>query len=141
MNLLERALLLAKPEFYVRVFVDEGETMYSMLLDYQRMLEKRSDVGRSAHLLTYIDRLLAAFLQPSSKEKTKQETFFEPLSEREREILRLIAQGCTNQQIADLLVIALSTVKSHINNLYGKLGTNRRTEAIVIAREKGLLSD
>ena len=141
MNLLERALLLAKPEFYVRVFVDEGETMYSMLLDYQRMLEKRSDVGRPAHLLTYIDRLLAAFLQPSSKEKTKQETFFEPLSEREREILRLIAQGCTNQQIADLLVIALSTVKSHINNLYGKLGTNRRTEAIVIAREKGLLSD
>jgi LuxR family maltose regulon positive regulatory protein len=65
----------------------------------------------------------------------------EPLSERELDILRLIAAGRSNQEIAEKLVIALSTVKSHINNLYGKLGTNRRTEAIAIAREMGLLSE
>jgi LuxR family maltose regulon positive regulatory protein len=65
----------------------------------------------------------------------------EPLSERELEILRLIALGKTNKEIADTLVIAVSTVKSHINNLYGKLGTNRRTQAIAIARDLGLLSE
>jgi LuxR family maltose regulon positive regulatory protein len=65
----------------------------------------------------------------------------EPLSERELDILRLIATGRSNQEIAEILVIALSTVKSHINNLYSKLGTNRRTEAIAIARELGLLPE
>jgi ATP/maltotriose-dependent transcriptional regulator MalT len=57
------------------------------------------------------------------------------------EILRLIDAGRSNQEIAEILVIAVSTVKSHINNLYGKLGTNRRTEAIAIARQRGLLSE
>jgi LuxR family maltose regulon positive regulatory protein len=65
----------------------------------------------------------------------------EPLSERELDILQLIAIGRSNQEIAATLVIAVSTVKTHINNLYGKLGTNRRTEAIALARQLGLLAD
>jgi LuxR family maltose regulon positive regulatory protein len=64
----------------------------------------------------------------------------EPLSERELEVLRLISKGLTNQEIAAILVVATSTVKSHINHLYGKLGTNRRTQALAIARDLGLLS-
>jgi len=63
------------------------------------------------------------------------------LSAREREVLSLIADGLSNREIADRLVIALSTVKSHINNLYGKLGTQRRTQAISIARDLGLLEE
>jgi LuxR family maltose regulon positive regulatory protein len=63
------------------------------------------------------------------------------LSERELEILRLISQGHSNKEIADSLVIAVSTVKSHINSLYGKLGTHRRTQAVAIARDLGMLSD
>jgi LuxR family maltose regulon positive regulatory protein len=141
---LEHALTLARPEGFIRTFVDEGELMYLLLLDYQtRIKEKTSDGldGSSSNLLTYVDKLLAAFSQDIPVEKSMQDGIFEPLSERELEILRLIAAGKTNQEIADMLVVAVSTVKSHINNLYGKLSTNRRTEAIEIARQRGLLVD
>ena len=63
----------------------------------------------------------------------------EPLSERELEVLRLIAAGLSNQEIADEFVVALSTVKWHINNLYGKLGVSSRTQAVARARELHLL--
>jgi LuxR family maltose regulon positive regulatory protein len=141
---LERSLILAEPEGYVRIFVDEGEPMRRLLLDYRKVIKKKISDGidsESLHLLTYTDKLLAAFPQPAPVEKSKTGTMLEPLSEREMDILRLIATGRTNQEIADLLVIALSTVKSHINNLYGKLGANRRTQAISIARELGLLEE
>ena len=62
-----------------------------------------------------------------------------PLSEREMEVLNLIAAGRTNRDIADELVIALSTVKSHTHSIYGKLGVKNRTQAIALARELGLL--
>ena len=63
----------------------------------------------------------------------------EPLSARELEILRLIANGQSNQAIADTLVIAVSTVKRHINNIYGKLDVQSRTQALMRARELQLL--
>jgi LuxR family maltose regulon positive regulatory protein len=63
----------------------------------------------------------------------------EPLSEREREVLALIHVGLSNQQIADKLIIAQSTVKKHVNNIFGKLGTQSRTQALARARELGLL--
>jgi LuxR family maltose regulon positive regulatory protein len=141
---LEHSLTLAEPEGYIRIFVDEGERMRLLLLDYQSFIKKKisNDVdAESIRLLTYTDRLLEAFPQPASSGKPKSESLPDPLSERELDILRLIAAGRSNQEIADMLVIAVSTVKSHINNLYGKLGTNRRTEAITIAREQGLLMD
>ena len=63
----------------------------------------------------------------------------EPLSKRELEVLALIAEGLSNQEIADHLVISLSTVKGHTTNIYGKLGTHRRTQAAAKAKELGLL--
>jgi LuxR family maltose regulon positive regulatory protein len=141
---LEHALILADPEGFVRIFVDEGEPMHKFLLDYQSTIKKQIsiDIERDPiRLLTYIDRLLAAFSQPAPVEKPKKDSVPEPLSERELDILQLIATGRTNQEIADILIIALSTVKSHINNLYGKLGTQRRTQAISIARDLGLLEE
>jgi LuxR family maltose regulon positive regulatory protein len=141
---LEHALTLAEPEGYIRTFVDEGEPMYLLLLDYQTRSKKQTSdglEGDSSSLLTYVDKLLAVFSAHASGQRSEPVGVLEPLSERELEILQLIAAGKTNQEIAEKLVIALSTVKSHINNLYGKLGTNRRTEAIVIAREKGLLPE
>jgi len=141
---LERALTLAEPEGYIRLFVDEGEPMRSLLSEYQSTM--RNQVGKDIqpdrpHLITYTSRLLLAFSAPSSSAIEEHGKLIEPLSDRELNILRMIAAGRSNPEIAETLVIAVSTVKSHINNLYGKLGTNRRTEAIAIARELGLIDE
>jgi LuxR family maltose regulon positive regulatory protein len=144
LQLIEYALKLAEPEGFVRSFVDEGEPMRLLLIHLQSKLKQKLGVtidDSSLRLLTYTDKLLAAFSHPAPSGQANLESLTEPISERELEILRLIAAGKTNQEIADMLVIAVSTVKSHINNLYGKLGTNRRTEAILRARELGLLLD
>lgn len=66
------------------------------------------------------------------------QSLIEPLSERELQVLRLICEGKSNQEIADELVIALDTVKRHANNLYGKLGVKRRAQAIIQARKLGI---
>ena len=141
---LHRALALAEPEGFIRSFVDEGEPMRLLLLDYHTMSKKtlgdRLD-DESLRLLTYTDKLLASFSQPTPVEKPKPGTIFEPLSERELDILQLIATGQSNKEIAVLLVIAVSTVKSHINHIYGKLGAKNRVQAIALARSSGLLSD
>ena len=142
--LLEHVLKMAGPEGYIRIFVDEGHPMRLLLMEYKSVIKKKIADGvdvESLRLLTYTDKLLAAFSQPALGEKSKQKDMLEPLSEREMEVLQLIATGRTNKEIAEILVIAVSTVKSHIKNLYGKLGTNRRTQALALARDLGLLSD
>lgn len=63
----------------------------------------------------------------------------EPLTKREREVLQLIYEGLSNQEIAEKLVLALNTVKRHTSNIYGKLGVNSRTQAIARARQLGLI--
>ena len=141
---LNRALVLAEPEGFVRSFVDEGESMHRLLLDYQTVIEKKNGDGigdEFLRLLTYTEKLLAAFSEPASANEPKENAIHEPLSERELDILQLIATGRSNKEIAAILVIALSTVKSHINNLYGKLGARNRVQAIAIARSSGLLSE
>jgi LuxR family maltose regulon positive regulatory protein len=63
------------------------------------------------------------------------QSLIEPLTLRELEILKLIEAGCTNQDIADRLVISIPTVKRHISNIYGKLGAKSRTQAVSLGRE------
>jgi LuxR family maltose regulon positive regulatory protein len=141
---LERALTLAEPEGFVRTFVDEGEPMYRLILAVQSILKTRIRDGvenDSLRLWAYTGQLLAACPRGVADGEPGSKVLLEPLSERELGILQLIASGHTNQEIADILVIAVSTVKSHINHLYSKLGTNRRTQAIAIARDAGLLSE
>jgi LuxR family maltose regulon positive regulatory protein len=86
----------------------------------------------------YVQKLLAAFGAPASIAQTKQ-ALVEPLSEREQEVLGLLAQGLSNNDIASRLTLSLGTVKTHIANLYGKLGVNSRTQAQAKARSLGLL--
>ncbi len=75
----------------------------------------------------------------ASSLKPLASTLVEPLSEREREVLTLIAQGLSNQQIADALIVSVGTVKKHLNNIFGKLAVESRTQAVARARALGLL--
>ena len=138
---LERGLALAQPEGYLRLFVDEGEVMRSLILDFRFWMEKRGPrEGRS--LIGYVDELLAAFARPAipQSEVEDQETeILEPLSPRELEVLELIEQGLSNQEIADRLFLALSTVKGYTRTLFDKLQVERRTEAVARARALGWL--
>ncbi|MBL7065917.1 MAG: tetratricopeptide repeat protein [Anaerolineae bacterium] len=126
---LERALSLAEPAGYVRVFVDEGEPM-------ARLLYRAAARGIAPE---YAGRLLAAFpaLEPAAQEP--QADMVEPLSERELEVLRLIAEGLSNQEIARRLFLSLSTVKWHTSNIYGKLGVKNRTQSVAKARSLDIL--
>ena len=138
---LMRALSLAEPEGYVRTFVDLGEKMEFLISDFRFRIEKEGN----RRLLEYVNRLLAAFPLAHAASSHKSEIINlkseipEPLSERELAVLRLIAEGLSNQEIADRLVVAISTVKTHINNIYGKLGAGSRIQAVERARERGLL--
>jgi LuxR family maltose regulon positive regulatory protein len=140
---LERALSLAEPEGYVRVFVDEGDSIAALLM---RVAERRTPVAPYAvSLLDAFPRTKGQGLRTETAESTRSvlrsqsSVLVEPLTEREIEILQLIAAGRSNQAIADTLVIAVSTVKKHINNLYGKLEARSRTQALLRARELNLL--
>ncbi len=93
----------------------------------------------------YVQKLLAVFpeiepeqLEPSKTQASKS-ILIEPLSEREIEVLQLIAEGLTNSEIADRLYLSLNTVKVHTRNIYGKLGVNNRTQAGTKARTLGIL--
>jgi LuxR family maltose regulon positive regulatory protein len=141
---LEQALALAEPEGYVRIFVDEGSAMHALLADFQSQAARKISAdagGSSPRLSVYAAKLLAAFSPSAPVGGPTPDASLEPLSRRELDVLRMIAAGHSNKEIAESLVITVSTVKSHINNLYSKLGTQRRTQAILIARERALLSD
>ena len=94
------------------------------------------------HLSTYLEKLLAAFQIPQTKSEIrsqKSKILIEPLSERELEVLKLIAQGLSNREISERLFLALSTVKGHSRIIFDKLQVHNRTEAAARARELGLL--
>jgi LuxR family maltose regulon positive regulatory protein len=125
---LERALGLAESEGFVRIFVDEGKPMAALLRQ-----------GRRQTLYpAYVDALLAAFPAGEAPE-TRPELLPEPLSERELEVLGLMAGGLTNKAIGDQLFIALTTVKKHIGHILVKLDAANRGQAVARARELGLL--
>jgi LuxR family maltose regulon positive regulatory protein len=128
-----QALILAESEGWVRTFVDEGPPMAELL----------AEVDPSC-VPGYVARLSAAFAPrrpPSSGAFGQPQPLVEPLTDRELEVLGLIAGGLTNREIAERLIISVNTVKTHVKNLYGKLHSRNRTEAVARARELGLLSD
>jgi LuxR family maltose regulon positive regulatory protein len=139
---LRDALEQAAPEGFVRSFVDLGEPMASLLA------QSGERGARNSQLSGYVRRLLEAFAATAHPQHSQADALrsplsdprlVEPLSARETEVLRLIARGDSNQEIAEALVVALSTVKKHINGVYGKLGVRSRTQALARARELGLL--
>lgn len=145
MNAMEQALDLAEPEGYVRLFIDEGEPIAELL---------RQAADRGIHI-EYVSQLLSAMerevefqlpikhpqIPTTSRERTRSQKYslVDPLSERELGVLSLISEGLSNREIAERLVISLSTVKGHTANIYGKLGVHKRTQAVARARELGLI--
>lgn len=128
---LGEALALAEPGGFVRTFLDEGIPMAQLL----------SETAARGILPDYIRKLLAAFGTqiPDHSSSCTPQPLVEPLSERELEILQLIAQGLSNQEIGKRLFLALDTVKGHNRRIFDKLQVQRRTEAVARARELGLL--
>jgi LuxR family maltose regulon positive regulatory protein len=136
MTALEKALTLAEPGGFIRIFVDEGPPM-------ARLLYEAASRGIAPE---YVSRLLTAFpvAEPEqagpSETQTPEPDLIEPLSEREIEVLQLIAEGLTNREVASRLFLSLYTVKAHTHNIYGKLGVHNRTQAVGRARALGVLT-
>lgn len=130
---LIRAVRLAEPEGYIRSFVNEGAPMAALLATLRERERKHGPTP-------YLDRVLAAFAQEEAIQAT-QPLPPDRISPREREVLHLLAQGHSNQEIAEALVVTVETVKRHVSSLLAKLGVDNRTQAAMRARSLGLLSD
>jgi LuxR family maltose regulon positive regulatory protein len=130
---LKSALALAEPEGYVRVFVDEGRPMAQLL----------SEAAARGIMPDYTARLLAEFKAEEQEADEirlpSAQPLAEPLSQRELEILQLIAQGLSNREIGERLFLALDTVKGHNRRIFSKLLVQRRTEAVAKARSLNIL--
>jgi LuxR family maltose regulon positive regulatory protein len=126
---LGRALALGEPEGYVRVFLDEGPPMAALL----------QDAANRGIAPDYVRHLLADFGHAHDRTPIKQ-PLVEPLSERELDVLRLLATDLAGPEIARELVVSLSTVRSHTKAIYAKLGANNRRSAVTRAEELDLLS-
>ncbi|HEX9117899.1 MAG TPA: LuxR C-terminal-related transcriptional regulator [Anaerolineae bacterium] len=152
---LRAALALAEPEGYLRIFADEGEPVADLLRKLAALPSRTGE--RDGHSAAYLATLLAAFDKaaggpspvrtgPTDSGRVgrgaplgEAPALIEPLSERELEVLRLMAEGLTNEQIAGRLIIALGTAKAHVHNISAKLGAQNRAHAVARAKELGLL--
>jgi LuxR family maltose regulon positive regulatory protein len=136
-QLLGDALSLAEPGGFIRTFLDEGLPMAQLL----------SEAAAHRIMPDYIDKLLAAFEAEAQKSEDRSylppappaQSLTEPLSQRELEVLQLIAQGLSNREISERLYLALDTVKGHNRRIFGKLSVQRRTEAVEKARSLNIL--
>jgi len=157
-QMLDRALTLAEPEGYVRVFLDEGAPM-AHLLDHRRASRRgpstTDGIGKTVLLSTGAGEAPGGIprhgpvhraVLPHEFPLSSQERGLggevprgEALSQRERTALRLLAAGLPNQDMAREMVVTLNTVKTHVKNIYGKLGVHRRAQAAARARTLGLL--
>jgi LuxR family transcriptional regulator, maltose regulon positive regulatory protein len=133
-DLLGDTLKLAEPGGFIRTFLDEGAPMAQLL----------REAASQGVMPDYIGKLLAAF--DAGKQKSEDKSYpppaqllIEPLSQRELEVLQLIAQGLSNREISERLFLALSTVKGHNRIIFNKLQVQSRTEAVARARELDLL--
>jgi LuxR family maltose regulon positive regulatory protein len=142
---VEFALESGGPEGYAWSFVREGKPLAELLRACAARGVVPEDLGRLLALMRSAGdgraeprRAPGGYL-PAREDKGEPAVLVEPLTQREIEVLRLVAAGLSNREIADTLVISIGTVKRHITNLHGKLGVETRTRAIARGRELGLV--
>jgi LuxR family maltose regulon positive regulatory protein len=150
LSTLASAVRLAEPEGYIRSFLDEGTPMETLLSSLRAQEQKQGPTP-------YLDTVLASFSSSSFRKERPHPEFhtspssprllhkqayplLDPLSEREQEVLRLLAQGASNQEIAEQLVVTAATVKFHVSHILSKLQARNRTQAVARARSLGRLS-
>ena len=131
LTVLEEALSLGEPGNYIRIFIDEGPVMAKLLYEASQRGISPEYCGRLLGYMAHADH-------DDQLQSLLESEMIEPLSAREIEVLTLIAEGLTNREIAERLVISLGTVKVHTRNIYGKLGVSNRTHAVAIARSIGI---
>jgi LuxR family maltose regulon positive regulatory protein len=133
---LHRALDLGAPERSLRIFLDEGQPLMALLAERRAL-----DLPPTERV--YLEEILAAWSVETSQTVASQPTtqlgLIEPLSFRELEVLRWLAEGKSNQQIAAGLVLSLNTVKKHVSTIMDKLNASNRTQAVQIARQLGII--
>ena len=152
---INQAIHLAEPESNFRVFLDEGPLMEALVAEFGRVLASKNRFDRR-NRIHFIEILLQNFQTPqmqidkseapssrraidSQVEADGNEGLTDPLSEREIEVLSLIAEGMPNRSIAKQLVLAPSTVHWHTKNIYSKLNVHNRTQAVFRAKELAVL--
>jgi len=133
LEFLSEALSMAEPEGYIRTFVDEGKLLAPVL---EKAISRGIEPEYAGRLLRIIEE---EQLRKQGKLKKPSGTTPEPLSDRELEVLPLLAAGLSNRQIAERLVISVGTAKTHVHNILQKLEVSGRTKAIARARELKLL--
>jgi LuxR family transcriptional regulator, maltose regulon positive regulatory protein len=143
LSFIARALSLAEPSGYIRLFLDAGVPVLTLLYRLRHELRTQQTTAEPAPTPGYLDRLILLFKQEQQMDLTPGEdaepSLVEPLSGREREVLWHISEGRSNREIAEQLVIAPSTVKSHVRAIYAKLGVESRTQALSQVRRSKLL--
>jgi LuxR family maltose regulon positive regulatory protein len=125
-DLLSEAMKISRPEGFIRSYVEVGRPLIPLL----------KEVARRGTMPEYAGQILNAY---GDKIKKSTLPLVEPLSERELEVMRLVAAGLSNREIADKLVISIGTAKSHVHNICGKLGVRNRTEAAMRAKELNIV--
>ncbi len=128
LSCLERALVLAEPQGFVRIFLDKGNPIIHLLKEAAR---RNIAAEYAIKLLNQIDT--------DSQSDTPSSILIEPLSDRELEVLHLMAQDLSYREIANQIVVSLNTVRTHVKNIYSKLMVHKRSEAVAKARELNLL--
>jgi LuxR family maltose regulon positive regulatory protein len=133
---LKLALSLAESGGLIMIFVSKGKPVAELLEEIIAVKKSDHDVSKAGFSLSYVKKLLSAF---KAGTPPKIEGLMDPISERELEVLHLIAAGLSNREIAEKLFISLNTVKTHTKNINSKLDVNSRVKAVARAKEIGLL--
>ena len=133
---LKLTLALAEPGGIIMTFVSKGKPVAGLLEEIVAVGKRGHDAAKAGFSLSYARKLLSAF---KTAIPPKVEGLMDPVSERELEVLHLIAAGLSNREIAEKLIISLNTVKTHTKSINSKLSVNNRTKAVARAKEMGLL--
>ncbi|HZO70955.1 MAG TPA: LuxR C-terminal-related transcriptional regulator [Ktedonobacteraceae bacterium] len=142
LDMLACALSYAEAEGYQRTLLDEGTPILTLLTELRQVRHNTKGSAQHDASTGYLDHLISSLsreLEERNNTYRDDQLPLEQLSKREREILQLMSEGKSNREIAQQLVIAVSTVKSHLHTIYGKLQVQSRTQAIICASTRHLL--